>query len=102
MIRHKPTFMALNAFVLVCSAFLVVAWSIRTPAYTFGGFWLHEMLYAALFATCLYNILKHVREPIEPTPFVLSIGERNAWAIRGTLLGVLAIVLIAVLFERFH
>lgn len=102
MIRHKPTYMVLNAFGLALSAFLIVTSPLRTSSHPILPVWLNETLYAAIFAGFLYNILKYIRRPIEPTPLVLSIGERNVWAIKGTLLGVLAIVLIAVLFERFH
>ncbi len=102
MIRHKPTFMALNAFGLALIAFLIVTLPLRTSSHPILPLWLNETLYAAIFAGFLYTILKHIRRPIEPTPFVLSIGERNLWAIKGTLLGVMAVVLIAVLFDRFR
>jgi hypothetical protein len=74
----------------------------RPPSHPFLPLWVNETLYAALFAMFLYNILKHIRGPIEPTAFVRSVGERHMWAAKGTLLGLLAIVLIAVLFERFR
>lgn len=94
--------MVLNGFGLACCAFLVVRPWVWAPAYRSEPFWLYEAIYIAGFGMFLYSILRHVRGPIVPTQFVLSIGERNVWAIKGTLLGLLAIVLLAVLLARFH
>ena len=102
MIRHKPTFMALNGFGLAFCAFLILALPFRTLSHPILPLWVNEALYAALCAMFLYNILKHIRGPIEPTPFVRSIGERNLWAIKGTLIGLLVIVMIAVLVHTPH
>jgi Ca2+/Na+ antiporter len=101
MIRHKATYIAINAVGAAATASSAILIYLNPSPHPTAWYWVSVALSAIVFAAFLYNIARRMKGPIEPSGFMRHLSDRQLWLVKGTLLLVVAVIAIVIIISRF-
>lgn len=100
MIRDKRAYIVVNAIGAASAVFLIVMWTAFPSPHSFLPQWFLVVDGLFLLGAFIYNIIRRMRGPIEPTGWARNLSDRQIWTVKGVVMSVLLVAVFVIIFYR--
>ncbi|HEX3672269.1 MAG TPA: hypothetical protein VHT92_11255 [Candidatus Cybelea sp.] len=98
MIRDKRLYIAVNAVGAASAAFALVIWTAFPSRHSLFPQWFLVGDALLLLGFFIYNVVRRMRGPIEPTGWARNLTDKQIWTVKGVVMSVLAVVALCIIF----
>lgn len=98
MIRDKRLFIVVNGVGAASAVLMLVTWTASRSPHSLFPQWF--MVGDALFLLgyFIYNIIRRMRGPIEPTGWARNLSDKQIWTVKGVVMSVLTVMVFVIIF----
>jgi hypothetical protein len=98
MIRDKRLFIAINAVGVAAALLLLVRWTAFPSPHSLFPQWFMVGDALLMFGYFIYNIVRRMRGPIEPSGWARNLTDKQIWTVKGVVMSALAVAVFVIIF----